>query len=457
MAEGLDDARLTRRALLQRGAGVAGGVAAGSLWGPGLARAVPRRRLAPSTVTVMGNNEFTADYIADFEDKHPNIKINFLNFDAAKFQATMAAGTPPDLWRTQAPLVPQWAKRGQLLNLDKYFAASDLLHPADLLPANNYYRFDGKHIGKGPRYGMVKDWSPDETVFVNLDLLKGIKGIEIPGPTDSWTYDDLWTMASKLKKANRARWILDIANSYTWIDRQIMAMLYAKGKSLYPADFSRINITNNPEAVNVISYLFRYSKNKMDLGPENPNPDGWSGPGFIAGKGTVAATQYGYWFTGQVISAPAAAKRSRMLPAPNWNHGKHVDPTITATGFVIAGQTKVADQAWQVFEYYMGGRPARERAGVGWGVPAQKSLFDRLPQTDAFTKNNFKVLMHELPASNVVLQFNPNLVGLGDATAVASAYLKYLPAAVKGQLSFKSFLKNIESDSNRAIDQGKNG
>jgi len=67
------------------------------------------------------------------------------------------------------------------------------------------------------------------------------------------------------------------------------------------------------------------------------------------------------------------------------------------------------------------------------------------------------VLMHELPASSIILQFNPNLVGLGDTTAVASAYLKYLPAAAKGHMSLASFLKNIENDSNRAIDQGKNG
>jgi multiple sugar transport system substrate-binding protein len=117
----------------------------------------------------------------------------------------------------------------------------------------------------------------------------------------------------------------------------------------------------------------------------------------------------------------------------------------------------VADQAWEVFEYYMGGRPARERAGIGWGVPAQKSLFDRLPQNDAFTKNNYKVLVHELPASDVVLQFNPNLVGLGDTTAVAAAYLKYLPDAAKGRMSFQSFLKNIERDANRAIEAGKSG
>jgi multiple sugar transport system substrate-binding protein len=452
-----EHSRISRRELLRGAAGVAGSVAAASLLGPELAAAVPRRRLAPLTVTVMGNGEFTDAYIKDFENKNANIKINFIDFDPAKFQAMFAAGNPPDLWRTQAALVPQWAKRGQLLNLDKYFAGSDLIHPGDLLPANDYYRYDGKHIGKGPRYGMVKDWSPDETVFVNLDFLKGIKGIEIPGPTDTWTYDDLWNVASKVKKAKNPRWTLDIASAYAWIDRQIMAMLAAKGKTLYPTDFSSINLTKNPEAVKIVSYLFRYSKNKMDLGPENPNPDGWSGPGFVAKKATVAMTQYGYWFGGDMIGNAAATKRSRMLPAPIWNHGKKVDPTITATGFVISSQTKNPDAAWAVFEYYMGGFPARDRAGQGWGVPAQHSLFDRLPSTNPFQKNNIKVLMHELPTANVILQFNPNLVGLGDATAVASAYQKYLPAAVKGQMSFDSFLKNIERDSNRAIDQGKNG
>jgi hypothetical protein len=105
----------------------------------------------------------------------------------------------------------------------------------------------------------------------------------------------------------------------------------------------------------------------------------------------------------------------------------------------------------------MGGFPARDRAGQGWGVPAQHSLFDRLPSTNPFQKNNINVLTHELPVSNVILQFNPNLVGLGDTTAVAAAYLKYLPDAVKGKLSFNSFLKNIENDSNRAIQQGANG
>jgi len=235
-----------------------------------------------------------------------------------------------------------------------------------------------------------------------------------------------------------------------------MVQLASIGKSLYPKDFSRINLTNNPAAMEAFHYSFRYSQHKFDLGPENPNPDGWSGPGFVSGK--VAMTQYGYWFLGMITdSGGKAPANSRLLAAPRWKNGKHLDPTITATGWVISARTKNPDAAWEVFEWYMGGKPARDRAGIGWGVPAQRSLFDRLPTKNAVQRNAKKTLLHELPSSKVTLQYNPNLVGLADNTAVASAYLKYLADAAKGKISFKSFMKKVESDTNRAIKVGKQG
>jgi multiple sugar transport system substrate-binding protein len=458
MADSIEDGRISRRRFLQGAAGAAGTVAAGSLFGPGHARALPRRRLAPTKVVVMGKELSDGD-VKVFEEAHPNISIELLQPDAAKFQAMMAAGQPPDIWRTQAPLVPQWAKRGQLLNLDKYFNQSDLIHPADLTPANNYYRFKNGKLGVGPRYGMVKDWSPDETVWINTDFFKGT-GIHIPGPTDRWTYDDLWEIALKLKKKNPStKWILDVANSYAWIDRHVMVQLASVGKSLYPNDFGHINLTKNPAAMAAFQYSFRYSQRKLDLGPENANPDGWSGPGFVTPTGKVAMTQYGYWFLGQISDTKSAKvnARSRMLTAPIWKGGKHLDPTITATGWVISANTKNADAAWTLFEWYMGGKPARDRAGIGWGVPAQRSLFDRLPEKTLVQRNAKKTLLHELPASRVTLQYNPYLVGLVDNTAVATAYQKYLADAAKGKMSFKDFMKKVEADTNRAIAVGKQG
>jgi multiple sugar transport system substrate-binding protein len=462
MSNPLEESRLSRRKFLQGAAGTAGSLAVGSLFGPELAKAIPRRGLAPTKVVVMSQELTTGagnagtPSISDFNDTHPNIQIELLNVDPAKFQAMMAAGQPPDIWRTQAPLIPQWAKRGQLLNLDKYFRTSDLIRPAQLTPANDYYRYKNGKIGVGPRYGMVKDWSPDETVWVNTNLFRKT-GIHIPGPTDKWNYNDLWEIALKLKRKNRdIRWILDVANSYQWIDRHVMVQLASIGKSLYPKDFSHINLTKNPAAMEAFRYSFRYSQRKLDLGTENPNPDGWSGPGFVSGK--IAMTQYGYWFLGMVTDTGGdAVKSSRLLAAPTWKNGKRLDPTITATGWVISSRTKNPDAAWEVFEWYMGGKPARDRAGIGWGVPAQRSLFDRLPEKTAVQRNAKKTLLHELKAPKVTLQYNPNLVGLADLTAVASAYLKYLSDAAKGKMSFNAFMKKVESDTNRAIKVGKQG
>lgn len=454
MSEPSQDSRISRRGFLRGAAGVAGSLAVGSLAGPDLAAAIPRRRLAPTKVVLMGK-ELTKDDVAAFEADHPNITIELLDVNAARFQAMMAAGQPPDIWRTQAPLVPQWASRGQLLNLDKYFISSDLLHPADLTPANDYYRYRDGKVGVGPRYGMVKDWSPDETVWVNTSLFKGT-GVHLPGPTDAWTYDDLWEMSLKVKQKNKdIKWVLDVADSYSWIDRHVMVQLASIGKSLYPKDFSRINITNNPAALEAFQYSFRYSQRKLDLGPANANPDGWSGPGFV--KGSVAMTQYGYWFLGMLTGQAQASARSRLLAAPTWKGGKRLNPTITATGWVISAQTENPDAAWSVFEWYMGGKPARDRAGIGWGVPAQLSLFDRLPTQTAVQRNAKRTLLHELPVSKVTLQFNPFLVGLEDKTAVASAYVKYLADAARGKMSFEDFMKRVEADTNRAIKVGKSG
>jgi multiple sugar transport system substrate-binding protein len=449
-----EESPLSRREFLQGAAGVAGSLTVGSLFGPELAKAIPRRRLAPVKIVLMGK-ELSKGDVDSFESSHPNIRIELLDVDNARFQAMMTAGQPPDIWRTQAPLIPQWASRGQLLNLDKYFRASDLIHPADLTPANAYYRYKGGKVGVGPRYGMCKDWSPDETVWINTSLFKKT-GIHIPGPTDKWTYNDLWEIALKLRRKNKGlKWVLDVGNAYAWIDRHVMVQLASIGKSLYPKNFSRINLTNNPAAMEAFNYSFRYSQHKLDLGPENPNPDGWSGPGFVSGK--VAMTQYGYWFLGMMNDNAKASKSSRMLIAPRWKGGKHYNPTITATGWVISAKTKNPDAAWEVFEWYMGGKPARERAGIGWGVPAQVSLFDRLPTKTAVQRNAKKTLLHELPAAKPALQYNPYLVGLGDNTAVASAYMKYLGDAAKGKMSFKEFMKKVEADTNRAIKVGQQG
>src|SRR5437879_12377361 len=97
------------------------------------------------------------------------LKIEVVKSDLTTLYAMFAAGNPPDVFRVQAAGLPQYISRKMVKNLQPYFAKSTLLKPDDLAPANNFYKWDGKQIGKGDLYGMVKDWSPDFTLFARSE------------------------------------------------------------------------------------------------------------------------------------------------------------------------------------------------------------------------------------------------------------------------------------------------
>jgi multiple sugar transport system substrate-binding protein len=225
-----------------------------------------------------------------------------------------------------------------------------------------------------------------------------------------------------------------------------MNMLGEKGKSLYADNFGRMNLTKNPEAVKIFRFFFELQRQRIDVNPLVPSTS-WGGEEFTAGK--VGMLQYGYWFSGMAESKVTKGKVV-MLPAPTWGKVAR-DPTITATGGVMAAQSKNADAAWEVFEYYMGGKPARDRAGSGWGVPGLKSLYDLMPTETSFQKQVQKVLQKELALNTRPLQFSPYLSDV----AVSTAYKKHLEQALRGRISFDEMLQRIEREVNDLIRDGQ--
>jgi multiple sugar transport system substrate-binding protein len=443
----------TRRQLLGRAGSVAAGVTAGSLLGVAnadAARVIPRRRLAPTEVSVMWNlGEFTKPDIEYFESRHPNVKIELIEDNPAKLAAMFASGSPPDMFRVQGPTIPQLVRRGLIRPLTSYFRASDLVRPGDLAGANNYYKSDGKRIGSGDNYGMVKDWSPDFTVFLYTKAFKDAK-VDIPSWKDRPTYAELREIATKLSARRRGgrpvyRGFVH-SNDLAWFDRTVMNMLGEKGRSLYGNNFTRMNLTKNPEAVKIFRYFFDLHRQRLDINPLVPSTT-WGGEEFIAGK--VGMLQYGYWFSGMAESKITKGKVI-ALPAPTWGKVAR-DPTMTATGGVISARSRNADAAWEVFEFYMGGKPARDRAGSGWGVPGLKSLYELMPTKTPFQKQVQQVLQKELALDTKPLQFNPYLSDV----AVATTYKKHVEQALKGRTSFTEMLQRIEREVNDLIRDGQ--
>jgi multiple sugar transport system substrate-binding protein len=385
---------------------------------------------------------------AQFEAKYPGITLELVETDLTRYFAMYAAGNPPDLVRVQAPSVPPYLARKMLYDLTPYFQASKELKPDDLAPANTYYQAqDPLHVGSGKIYGMCKDWSPDFTLFGYKKAFAD-KKIPLPDTTKPMTYQQAYDLGKQLAGFQGDR-ITMFGFDYpdVWVDRMWMNMLGETGDLLYSEDYTKINLSGSDKTKAILQYFFNHAKDKLGaVGSIIPSPN-WIGDDFD--KGLVGLIMYGYWFSAMAES-DVTKDQVVFLPGPTWT-GVQRDPTMTATGMVMAASTKVPDAAWKVFEWYNAEEPAQDRAGSGWGVPALKSLYGKMPTTPAFQQQVQTVLKGELALGTAPLQFNP----YAGETTVPNAWMQYLQQALGGSLTFDKMLANIETDVNAALADGK--
>ncbi|MBN2047555.1 MAG: extracellular solute-binding protein [Anaerolineaceae bacterium] len=445
--------KMTRREMLK----LSGLVAAGSFLaacggGKGDEYIVDQAALENATgnVTVMHFlHEFTEDHVAGFQAENPSITVEVADAsDATRFYAMLAAGTPPDLYRTMAPDIPQFLARNLIMNLQGFFDVSDAIQMDDLAPANDNYKANGPfEVGKGPIYGMCKDFSPDQTIFINTKMFEEA-GIPVPTDDTSMSYADVQDYARKMTKFDGER-LVSYGYGYEtgWIGRMVQNMIIEKNVDLYSKDFEQTLITDSEQATAAFKYYYDHSIEKTTHSTINPSPTGWFGNDFTAG--TLGMIQYGYWY-----SAMAESDENRgyvqMMPAANWA-GKHRDPCVTATGMVMLKASQAPEAAWKVFEYYNAGAPAVERSSSGWGVPALKSLYPNMPQETDFQKQAFKVVMGEIALNDAPLQFNPYLTN----DSWPAVWNVNLDLALTGAITFDEMLTNIEDEINLAISEGK--
>ncbi len=419
------------------------------------AQAAAPAQASQVTITFMYNrSEFPEKEQTDFEKANPSIKINVINPDPAHLMAMTTAGNPPDIFRLQAPEVPGYLIRKMLFDLSDYFRGSTVLKLDDLHDVCKNYWYNGLNVGSGKIYGMVKDWSPDMTLWVNKTIFANAN-VPVPPDDQRISYQDLHQLATRLTKRQGGKTIIMGygGDAETWFDRTVEVQLNSAGTSLYSDDFTELKLTT-PEAKDAMQYWFSMAKENVWWNPLNP-PASWSGESFA--KGEEAIVQFGFWYGGSVAQGAVGEGKApqdtfAMLPAPTWGK-KITDPTITATGGSVHARTKNPDITWKFFEYFFGGEPALDRAKSGWGVPALKSLMQYLPNDTPFQKQVKKVLDGELQIAGVQVRFNP-YINPGEnisQNSFNSSWQKNLEAALKGQITFDQCLNNVQKDVNEVI------
>ncbi|HVX44294.1 MAG TPA: extracellular solute-binding protein [Mycobacteriales bacterium] len=389
-------AALSRRRFLGAGVATIGAAALSSACGSDDGK---------TTLTIMGNHpsEITDADVAGFAKKHPDIKLKFVAVTPTLLTAMFAAGDPPDIVRDQGvPNTPYLVARGLAENLDPYFAKSTILAPEKLAAVDDTWRYDGKEQGKGPRYGLAKDYSQDAMFWSNTRVFEKA-GVDLPSTTEPISYDEQLDLAKRLTKRKGVQYSaygLDPTFDVS-LTAGIINMVTSAGGSIFNDDFSEVDFSA-PEPVSALNWYLQYAAAKV--GPTAARPlSAGAWPTFDADQ--LAMMGYGYWFSGMIAGDPKIQDHVTFHPAAQFGKTR-VSPCFSATGHWIPKRAKHKEEAWAFFEWYFGEQPAIDRAKSGWGLPGISAMNSDLPKEKKYQKQALEVQQREFEHYSV-LKFSP--------------------------------------------------
>ena len=400
------------------------------------------------TVTVMAKADDISPELIKQAQKDIGVKINTVLYSTSKLIAMMTNGNPPDLVRGVGAVdAPYYAARGVMEDLDPYFAKSSVLRPSDLDPVNDLWRYDGRTQGKGPRYGMAKDFSQDSMFWYNTALFDQAD-VDYPPELDPVTYEEWLDKAERLTRRKNGQTTV-FGGSYNGVltPNLLASLTVAAGGNLFTDDYSRVDFTT-PEARKALGWYIDYCRTKVGPSIIQPDPNTWDGPTFQANR--LAMSNSGYWLGGLINADKKLAPLSRLAPAPYFEGGRRVSPCQAGTGFWIPSTSHHKDAAWRVFEWFFGEAPAKARASGGWGIPTLKSLRPLMPAQEDYQKRVLTVQEAELRHYSV-MAFTP----YATADSLLALFNQIAPAAMNGDISVDTLAGRLNSAMNDQLKRGK--
>ncbi len=401
--------------------------------------------------TTFMEGELSRELLDKFEAENPGIKVIQEAVDDTKMAALLATNDAPDVLRVIGAYdVPTYVTRRIALDIDDLMNKSEVIDISDLLDICHVYRYDGTTVGKGPWYGLPKDWSNDFTLFYNKTCFDKAN-VDLPSDTEPMTWNEVMELAKKLVIKEGDTFVQyglgTVENQTIPSFYYLNQYLLSAGVNLSAEDNKSMDF-NNPVVEEYINLWTDAVKNNLGPNPVN-NDQNWAGDLFLDDKCALLVT--GYWYSGMIRGNEAASQKTAtfgMLPTPIAEGGERVAPTGSATGGVIYAQTKHKEEAWKFFEWFFGGEPADDRAKSGWGLPSFRSKMELLPQNDDFDKQVFRVTSAELDYTDKYIPVNPYL-----GVAGRSMFSKWIDPYIVDRATLSETIQGMTDDANQTINE----
>lgn len=138
--------------------------------------------------------EMNKRWIADFEDLHPESKINMVATDGSgtdvKIMTMVSGGTAPDVMYVWPDIFPKFVSEGLYMPLDDYLEKHNLGRERWFAELLEPYTHEGK------LYGLPRSWHP-YLLYYNQDLFDSVG---VTNPEANWTWDDVIRVGKELTR-----------------------------------------------------------------------------------------------------------------------------------------------------------------------------------------------------------------------------------------------------------------
>lgn len=406
-------------------------------------------------ITTLGDSELGTGVYDEYLKTHPDVDLEVMpmsNGDT-KLLAMIASGSGPDIIRINAfEELPSFVSRGILLPLDEYLQDSQVAQEDDWFPVTKLYRFDGTSRGQGSIYGFLKDWSCDNSVWINKRVFQAANE-PLPSDTDPMTWEEFAQLAKRLTVKNGDNIQRFGLVTHLTVPTLLEIKLASEGKSTWANDYTSSTLKTE-STISALQYWFDLQSSGSMASPLHPASDGIGNT--MLAEGTTAMVMSGYWLSAYYRQSADNGTNNvlddlMLIPGPTYTKGQPYNVCLAGTGAGVFSGTKYAQEAYELLEFMMFSDYAvSSRVSVGWGIPAIQSKMNLLPNSSEFDKQALGVV--ERTATNLSLAPRANIyITYGSMNTL---FDKYYNQALYGKISLSEACEKINKDVQLLINEG---
>ena len=293
-----------------------------------------------------------------FMAKNPTIKVKVTVADWDtywdKLQTSLAGGNAPDVFLMDGPLFPDYQTRDQLLDLSPLIARDgfDTSALADL-GVKDFTAADGD------LYGLPRDLSTI-ALYYNKTMFDAAG---IPYPDDTWDWNKLVQVATKLTKTSGGATQWGFYTETTDMENYWSSLVWQAGGDILSADKTSVVIDTDQAAAGIQFLQDLIYKYKVMA---QPTPGG-SGDLFENGQAAMEAD--GSWLVPTHLDAGIDFG---VAPLPTGPAGRAT--SVNPSGVVVYKGTKYPDAAWEFVKCYTGPDMQTMVANLKASMPANKQV-----------------------------------------------------------------------------------